>query len=518
MLPRAASRWAPTLEWLEAEDYLLLGAILLLPWAFGGVEIWAYRGAALLLAAAAAVALGKEGWAGLGLGRGTRWLLPAFLLGLWALLQIVPLPPVAVRLLSPNADAIYRDTFPGYPGPAPQNVVQAIEDKALAEVPEASGLPGPSRTEGLFGTVPPGRWSGWRPLSLLPVAGVERVFWYGALLLAFLLVRRRTEEPELAHLYRDALFGLFVALAVFGLIYAATANGKLYWVRAVREQAHPFGPYVSPTNFAAVMELGVPWLLGYALVVTRRMGGGLHALARTPIFAVGAALCLVAGLATASKVAALLLVVSVGVLLLVAARSARARLATLAATVVVGAGAALLLVQTRLGERVRLFVQSTEADVEGIDRWVALKASLPIFQDFPLTGSGFGSFREVFGRYLPRGEYLIWEQLHNDYAEVLVEGGLIAAVLLVWLTVAFWIRLLRRRNRGAERGPDLERWGLLLGLAALSLHAAVDFNHQIPANALLFVTVGAFALTHAVRPPEEPDGAGRDGATRGAAP
>ena len=30
-------------EPLEAEDFLVLAAVLLLPWAFGGVEVWAYR-------------------------------------------------------------------------------------------------------------------------------------------------------------------------------------------------------------------------------------------------------------------------------------------------------------------------------------------------------------------------------------------------------------------------------------------------------------------------------------------
>ena len=36
---------------LAVEDYLLLSAVVVLPWAFGGVEIWAYRVAALLLVA-----------------------------------------------------------------------------------------------------------------------------------------------------------------------------------------------------------------------------------------------------------------------------------------------------------------------------------------------------------------------------------------------------------------------------------------------------------------------------------
>ena len=77
---------------LGLEDYLLLAAVLLLPWAFGGVDIWAYRGAAFLLVGSAAVSLWKEGWSGWGLRRGAGWLLPAFLLAGWGALQLVPLP------------------------------------------------------------------------------------------------------------------------------------------------------------------------------------------------------------------------------------------------------------------------------------------------------------------------------------------------------------------------------------------------------------------------------------------
>ena len=112
---------------LEVEDFLLLGAVLTLPWAFGGVEIWAYRSASLLLVAAASVALIRHGWSGLGLDRSARWLVPALLLGIWAIVQITPLPGAVVQRLSPKAEALYQATFPGYPQQAePVSVEEEI--------------------------------------------------------------------------------------------------------------------------------------------------------------------------------------------------------------------------------------------------------------------------------------------------------------------------------------------------------------------------------------------------------
>ncbi len=113
--------------------------------------------------------------------------------------------------------------------------------------------------------------------------------------------------------------------------------------------------------------------------------------------------------------------------------------------------------------------------------------------DFAVTGSGFGSFRDVFPAYLPAGEYKRWNRMHNDYLEVALEGGLVAAVLLAWLIWNYWRRVLRGL-RGRSGTADYAHLGLVLGLLALSVHALFDFNHQIPANALLFTTMAAVAL------------------------
>ena len=110
-----------------------------------------------------------------------------------------------------------------------------------------------------------------------------------------------------------------VALAFVGLLHAATGDGTLLWIRSVRSDAAPFGPYVNPYNFAGLMELAVPWLAVYALATSHRVGGGVMGLARTPIFGAGALVCLVAALAAASKASAVLLAGSLTVLAIAAA-------------------------------------------------------------------------------------------------------------------------------------------------------------------------------------------------------
>jgi hypothetical protein len=495
---------APGRAALRVEDYLVLSAVLVLPWAFGGVRMWAYRSAALLLAGGAAAAFAARGRAGLGFDRGARWLVPAFLLAGLALLQIVPLPPVAVRFLSPRADAIYRESFPGYPGKAPGNLLAAIETDALSRVPEASKVSSPDGKGMGLAPTPRGRWSGWRTLSLEPGATSERFFWYVALLLAFLVVRQGAADREIMHRYRGALFLLFALLALFALVQRATWNGHLYWIGPKVENSSVLGPYVNFDHFAAVMEVAAPWLAAYAWSRTRGRGGEVL---RDPrgLFPWGAAvLCLVAGLGAGSKMATVLLVVSLSAVAVMGVHGVRRRVAVGAGLVLLWSSAAALALGTSLSARFVSFFEASRGGLAENLRWVAWRAAGPMVLDFPLTGIGFGAFAQLFPRYLPTGETGQWGYLHNDYMQLVVEGGLVAGALTAWLAWGFATRAVRHVLASTRPASSLARFGLLLGIGSLAVHAIVDFNHQIPANALLFVVLSALAVPAPEARPGDP--------------
>jgi O-antigen ligase len=298
-----------------------------------------------------------------------------------------------------------------------------------------------------------------------------------------------------AEAYRKLLFATFFGLALFGLIYAATSNGKLYWVRGTLENTRPFGPYVNPTNFAGVMELATPWIAGYTLLAWRRRSPTTPLReTRLPFLASATLLCLLAGLATASKASAVLLASSLAVLGLLACRGWRQRLAMLAGILSLLALVTVGLRYVHLGDRVRDFVDATGGRVGEVDRFVTWHASTAMMKDYAVAGSGFGSFRDVFPAYLPPGEYMRWYRVHNDYLEVVLEGGLVGALLVIWLAWNYWRRVLGVMRLAPRASRDYASIGLVLGLIALSVHAFFDFNHQVPANALLFTTLAALAI------------------------
>ena len=492
---------------LDLEDYLVLAAVVLLPWAFGGVEIWAYRSAALLLVGSAAVLVWKHGWGALGLGLRsprTRWLLPALLLAGWALIQVVPLPPGAVRVLSPGAYKVYTESLPGYPDPAPADTILAIERMAIARVPEA-GLEEPDESDG--GAT--GR-SSWMPLSLHAKATQERLLWYVALLLGFLVVRRRVADPERYGTYRGVLFAMFLALAVFALLQAATWNGKLYWVRPLLVSgARAFGPYVNPNHFAGVMELAVPWLAGYAWATFRQARSDTRA-SRFIFLVELAGIYVIAALAAASRSGVVLIGLTLTVVVVVGAQTRRSRWLIIGGAAVVWAAGAFVLMGTKLQERFGQYLEDAGAGLIVGNREITWASSLSMFGDFPVTGLGFGAFRELFPRYMPSGAAKFLYEAHNDYLEVMVEGGIVATILLLWLAWGFWSRVPAAVRSSSSNRISTSRLGLALGVASLTVHAFIDFNHQIPANALLFVTACAMLVPHrAVTPERETSKPGR---------
>jgi hypothetical protein len=479
---------------LGLEDVFLLAAVVALPWFWGGVGLDAYRTAAAVIALAAGWALVCHGVSGLGLEGGAAWLLPAFLLGAFAFAQTIPLPRAWVTRLSPKAAAVQAESF-GPMGLDAAGWLRRIEDDARARVPEAATTthradaldPGPNAP------APPRRFT----LSLLPGVTLERAFWYTALLLAFLLVHRRSSHKGRAAVYRGTLFLSFGVLAVAGVLNHLTSPASLLWMRDAPVETRPFGPYVNPSHFAGVMELAVPWLLGYGLVTVRRTGEPDRIRAGRVLALVGAGICASAAVLAASKLAVATISVACVILIgvAIAGSRGRARMVLLAGTAAAALLFCALALSGPLRGRISDFAAVRQGEVPTNYRGLAWSAGCRLAADYRWTGSGFGTLGEALPAYLPRGESGYWAQLHNDYLEVYVVGGLVAVALLSWLAATFAHRLWRVALSDAGSGRLLPRLGLVLGLSALAAHEFVDFNLQIPANALLFVVVAAMSVT-----------------------
>ena len=122
--------------------------------------------------------------------------------------------------------------------------------------------------------------------------------------------------------------------------------------------------------------------------------------------------------------------------------------------------------------------------------------SLGAIRDYPLTGTGFGTFTEAYMGYRTLDGNTVYTHAHNDYIELAVEGGLIGFSLTTWFLVSIlstYRRFLKRRD------PFCVYLYLagLTGLAAILIHSITDFNLRIGANGLYFYFICAICVSAA---------------------
>jgi O-antigen ligase len=122
--------------------------------------------------------------------------------------------------------------------------------------------------------------------------------------------------------------------------------------------------------------------------------------------------------------------------------------------------------------------------------------SIQAFRQFPVIGSGLGTFREAFRRVQPRdfAEGLV-EQAHSDFLQLLVTGGAVGAALGVLALVTGLFALFRAAQRQRHREEAAFLIGSLGALVSLTLHGLVDFNFSLPAIPVTLAAVlgGAWA-------------------------
>jgi len=140
-------------------------------------------------------------------------------------------------------------------------------------------------------------------------------------------------------------------------------------------------------------------------------------------------------------------------------------------------------------------------------RLLIWRDSLDIIQDFFLTGTGFGTFFHIYPIYKTILTGYYFDHVHNDYLELLTDGGVIGFTLAAWFVLSIlahgWKTMKFRRDRYAI----LLSIGAFTSIIAILFHSVVDFNMHNGANGLYFffmcgllVSAGNTRLYYRTRP------------------
>lgn len=131
------------------------------------------------------------------------------------------------------------------------------------------------------------------------------------------------------------------------------------------------------------------------------------------------------------------------------------------------------------------------AEVDGFDeaRWCTAKSMLRAISDYPLFGTGFGTFREFFPIYrdIQCGIYGVWERAHNSFLEAYLGLGFPSALFMLACAVAL-IHALRigYLERRRFRSVAIVTFGAVV---YVMLHSVWDFPLQIHGIAVYFAAL-----------------------------
>jgi hypothetical protein len=120
------------------------------------------------------------------------------------------------------------------------------------------------------------------------------------------------------------------------------------------------------------------------------------------------------------------------------------------------------------------------------------------FESRPVTGGGAGTYQDAWARYR-RVSYPV-RDAHSLYLETLGELGIVGFVLLMIPIVAVLAGAARR-----ARGPARSLYGAVFAvLLVWAIHAAVDWDWEMPVVTVSFFSLGGFVLARRALPDGAP--------------
>lgn len=431
-----------------------LAALVFAPLAFGAVEHWSIAAVELLVCLATlffASSLRKS-TGNLLMPPG---MLPLVLLILWMFFQLIPLPPVIVQTLAPSIYDIYKPV---------------LENSDPSQ---------------------------WIPLTVNQKETFLECLRIGCYaLFYFLTVQILSNGDSLKKTIRIVGY-LAIAIAFLAIIQKFSSPDRIYWFRGVPANAQPIGPWVYHNHYAGFMEMTFPIVfalfLFYRPVVDSEKslrsrvaamfsapGSNLHFFLGFGAVVIAASICI-------SLSRGGIISLSLALILFLALLPRKIFAFKLVAYGLIVSCVAILVTWLGWGSVIGKFgtTFSTTGGINDI-RPILWHDSIEIIRDFLFTGTGFGTFIHIYPLYSTLSFDFILDHAHNDYIELLSDGGLIGFILAGWFVLAVlrqgWQRIRTRR----ERYAILLSIGSFAGIVAILFHSVTDFNLHNGANGLYF--------------------------------
>ena len=393
-------------------------------------------------------------------------IIPLLLFLFYILFQLIPLPPFIVEYLSPQAFTIHQTT------------------NQLLDMDR------------------------WMTISVNFKAGLSEFFRYSTYVMFYILTVQllRKKETLQATVLTIAVFGGLLAFSSI-LQFYLTENMAL-WFRYSPINSIVVGPYANHNHYAGLMELIFPVVLGVFLFYRPRIGNTSVLKGIAEIFSQEKA-----NIHILIGASALLIVISIFVSL-----SRGAMISTCLSLILF----ILFLLKRKISKGNTILMLGvvilTALSIgwfgwdQVIERFAKLKnaqgiiyeARLDFWQDsqniikqYPVTGSGIGTFPHVYPLHRSFTSPYFLSHAHNDYLELLVEGGLIGFFLAASFLLTLFYKTYKVFSKRRDAFSIYLYIGCITAMVSILFHSFTDFNMHIGANGLWFFFIAGIAVSAA---------------------
>ena len=294
--------------------------------------------------------------------------------------------------------------------------------------------------------------------------------------------------------------GLFQA--IYGSLMTLSGMEKHFFMDKWTDVGRASGTFVNSNHFAAylVMSLSV----GIGLMISslseevteswkHRLLGIVRVLLgakmRLRIFLIIMVIALVLSRSRmGNTVFFMSLLVSGGVGLVLSRYATRATIIFLTSIIIID----IFIVGAWFGiDKIKERMETTSAETELRDE--VNRDTYRQWQANKIWGTGLGTYPMIFPHYRGHDITGFHKHTHNDYLQFAAETGLVGIVLLAFISLYSLCMALiaqHKRRHPLMRGVS---FAAMMGIIAMLIHATVEFNFQIPANAAMFMVLLAFA-------------------------
>jgi O-antigen ligase len=299
-------------------------------------------------------------------------------------------------------------------------------------------------------------------------------------IVCFLIAQTLTRTTHVRRLATGfAVYG--VGVAAFGVLESLSSGGKLYWIMTPRFGGWIYGPYVNHNHYAGLMEMLSPIPLvfafsRYARGRERWLAAGAAAFMGATIFLSG----------SRGGMAAFAVQTAIFFWLLFRERT-RYGVALLSAAFLLLALASVAFIGgSEVSERLSTLSPTRHSDLSTNVRLNIYADSLRMFVARPILGWGLGTFPHVYPQFRTFYTNMFVNAAHNDYLQLLTETGLVGFAIAAWFLLAAIRPAIKKTRNWPSDVNGAVSLAALLGICGILVHSLVDFNLQIPANAMLF--------------------------------